>query len=255
MTLAVPAFAERAADAGWARVEFASDLHLRADDPATVQAWQHYLQRCDADALFILGDLFELWIGDDAAGDFELGCADALRAAAAHRPLFFMHGNRDFLVGSRFLDSCKVVLLADPTVLGFAGQRWLLSHGDALCLDDTEYLAYREQVRDPIWQRDFLAKPVAERRAIAQTIRVHSETRKRTEGYGDVDANAARRWLQAARATTLIHGHTHRPADHDLGGGLRRVVLSDWDAQDRPPRAEVLRLDETGRLERITPPS
>lgn len=254
MTLAVPAVAELAIDAGWTRIEFISDLHLRAEEPATVQAWQRYLQCCNADALFILGDLFELWIGDDAAGDFELGCADALRAAARVRPLFFMHGNRDFLVGSQFLDSCGIKLLTDPTVLGFAGQRWLLSHGDALCLDDTEYLAYRRQVRDPLWQRDFLARPVTERRAIAQAIRVHSETRKRVEGYGDVDADAVRRWLQAAQATTLIHGHTHRPADHDLGEGLRRVVLSDWDAQARPPRAEVLRLDGSGRLERMAPP-
>ena len=254
MTLAVPAAAELAVGRGWTRVEFISDLHLRAQDPATVQAWQRYLQRCNADALFILGDLFELWIGDDAAGDFELGCAGALRAAAGQRPLFFMHGNRDFLVGTQFLDSCGIKLLADPTVLGFAGQRWLLSHGDALCLDDAEYLAYRKQVRDPDWQRDFLARPVTERRAIAQAIRVHSETRKRVEGYGDVNADAARRWLQAAQATTLIHGHTHRPADHDLGGDLRRVVLSDWDAQARPPRAEVLRLDGTGRLERAAPP-
>lgn len=253
MTLAVPAVAELAFDAGWTRIEFVSDLHLHAQDPATVQAWQRYLQHCNADALFILGDLFELWIGDDAAGDFELGCADALRAAAGQRPLFFMHGNRDFLVGSRFLDSCGVKLLADPTVFIFAGRRWLLSHGDALCLDDTEYLAYRRQVRDAGWQRDFLAKSVLERRSIAQAIRVHSETRKRIEGYGDVDADAARRWLQAAQATTLIHGHTHRPADHDLGGGLRRVVLSDWDALAHPPRAEVLRLDGTGQLERRAP--
>jgi UDP-2,3-diacylglucosamine hydrolase len=162
-----------------------------------------------------------------------------------------MHGNRDFLVGQALMTSCGATLLADPTVLDFDGQRWLLSHGDALCLDDTEYLQFRRQVQQPAWQEAFLAKPLAERKAIARSLRTQSEARKHSGAvYADVDNTAARQWLQAAGAQTLIHGHTHRPANHDLGQGLQRVVLSDWDAAATPPRAEVLRLNASG-LQRL----
>ena len=267
MAPTVPAFAELAAPADWRTVDFISDLHLQAADPATLAAWQRYMQNTAASAVFILGDLFEVWVGDDAAlapasgldaaQGFEAHCADVLREAAQRLRVFFMHGNRDFLVGTQFLDACHTTLLADPTVLTFAGQRWLLTHGDALCLDDADYMVFREQVRSAEWQRDFLAKPLAERRAVARAIRDQSEARKRSGvSYGDVDGPAARRWLQGAHAATLIHGHTHKPANHDLGVGLARVVLSDWDALAAPPRAEVLRLTAVGpaagRLQRVT---
>jgi UDP-2,3-diacylglucosamine hydrolase len=174
-----------------------------------------------------------------------------MAAAAQRLALFFMHGNRDFLVGQALMTSCGATLLADPTVLDFDGQRWLLSHGDALCLDDTEYLQFRRQVQQPAWQEAFLAKPLAERKAIARSLRTQSEARKHSGAvYADVDNTAARQWLQAAGAHTLIHGHTHRPANHDLGQGLQRVVLSDWDAAATPPRAEVLRLNASG-LQRL----
>lgn len=261
-----PAFAELVAPADWRTVNFISDLHLQAAEPATLAAWQRYMQGASANALFILGDLFEVWVGDDAAlalssepnapPGFEAHCADVLRDAAQRLRIFFMHGNRDFLVGTPFLDTCGTTLLADPTVLTFAGQRWLLTHGDALCLDDHDYLAFRRQVRSAEWQSEFLARPLSERRAIARGLREQSEARKRSGvSYGDVDGLAARHWLRAARAATLIHGHTHRPADHDLGDGLARVVLSDWDAAAAVPRAEVLRLTAAGplagRLQRV----
>lgn len=266
MTSTVPAFEELVAPADWRAVEFISDLHLQAAEPATLAAWQRYMRGASANAVFILGDLFEVWVGDDAAlapasdpgapRGFEAHCADVLREAAQRLRIFFMHGNRDFLVGRQFLDSCHVALLADPTVLTFAGRRWLLTHGDALCLDDLDYMAFRQQVRSADWQRDFLAKPLIDRRAIARGLREQSEARKHSGvSYGDVDGPAARQWLQAARAATLIHGHTHKPADHDLGAGLARVVLSDWDALAEPPRAEVLRLAAggpgAGRLRRV----
>lgn len=266
MTPTVPRFAELAAPADWRTVDFISDLHLQASDPATLAAWQRYMQGAAASAVFILGDLFEVWVGDDAAlapspdSDaayrFEARCADVLREAAQRLRVYFMHGNRDFLVGTQFLGSCHTELLIDPTVLTFAGQRWLLTHGDALCLDDVDYMAFRRQVRSASWQYEFLAKSLVERRSIARGLREQSEARKRSGvSYGDVDGPAARRWLQAARATTLIHGHTHRPADHDLGAGLTRVVLSDWDAAATPPRTEVLRLAAAGpfagRLQRV----
>jgi len=234
-----------AAPPHWRVVDFISDLHLQASEPANFLAWQGYMRRTKADAVFILGDLFEVWVGDDglAAGNFEDRCVQTLRAAASQRAIFFLHGNRDFLLGTTFAQACAATLLADPTVLSFAGQRWLLSHGDALCLGDTEYLQFRAQVRSAGWQRDFLDKPLVERKAIAQGLRQQSEARKRSGiDYADVDADVACAWLHAAQATAMIHGHTHKPADHDLGQGLQRIVLSDWDAAAAPPRAEVLRL-------------
>jgi UDP-2,3-diacylglucosamine hydrolase len=243
------------APATWKAVDFISDVHLHSGDPATAQAWLSYLQRPpQADALFILGDLFELWIGDDELDDalgFSSACAGALRRHSDSTPTYFLCGNRDFLLGQAALSACGMQGLSDPTVLEFGGRRWLLSHGDALCLEDTEYQAFREQVRSPQWQQTFLSRPLAERAAQARDMRAHSEARKRDmahdpELWADVDADAARAWLSATGADTMIHGHTHRPAAHDLGLGLTRVVLSDWDATATPPRLELLRLTNAG---------
>jgi UDP-2,3-diacylglucosamine hydrolase len=252
MPLAVPPITELAAAPDWRTVDFISDLHLQASEPATFEAWRRYLAETPADAVFMLGDLFEVWVGDDAAdepGSFEAQCAGVLRQARA--PLFFLHGNRDFLVGEAFLRSAGVTGLADPTVLAFAGRRWLLSHGDALCLDDVEYQRFRALARDPAWQRQVLAQPLAARRALSRGIRSESESRKRSSTvYADVDGPAAMAWLQAAHAHALIHGHTHKPASHELAPGLARHVLSDWDLDATPPRADALRLTAAG-LERI----
>ncbi len=232
---------------GWQQIDFLSDVHLHADDEATFSSWQRQLQSSTADAIFILGDLFDVWIGDDilAATDagFECRCVQTLRAAAQGKAVFLLHGNRDFLLGTAFEKAAQVRLLSDPVRLEFAGQGWLLSHGDALCLTDQDYVAFRARVRSPVWQRDFLAKPLSERKQIAHSMRLQSEAHKRqTTTLHDLDAAASVAWLQAARCNTLIHGHTHRPAEHDLGAGLRRIVLSDWDANATPARAEVLRL-------------
>ena len=234
-------------------VDFISDLHLQVSEPATFNAWQRYMQTTPADAVFILGDLFEVWVGDDVLQErgFEHQCAQVIEQIAARVPTFFMHGNRDFLVASGLMTACNTTLLSDPAVLTFNNQRWLLSHGDALCLDDTAYMAFRQQVRSVGWQQAFLAKPLAERQAIARGLRQQSEARKKSGvEYADVCAQAARQLLLEADARTLIHGHTHQPATHDLGNGLQRVVLSDWDAAATPPRAEVLRLSVDG-LQRI----
>lgn len=236
------------APAHWRHVDFISDLHLQHSELATFKVWQHYLQTTRADAVFILGDLFEVWVGDDAVTAnpdlcFETRCAQVLQAASQRLSLFFLHGNRDFLLGPSFAAACGMTLLNDPTTLAFAGQRWLLSHGDALCLADIDYQPFRAQVRSASWQHAFLAKPLLERQAIARTLRTHSETRKRSGvPYADVDNKAACDWLGMAQASTMIHGHTHRPADHDLHHARHRVVLSDWDATAIPPRAEVLRI-------------
>jgi UDP-2,3-diacylglucosamine hydrolase len=207
-----------------------------------------------ADALFILGDLFEAWVGDDVVQvpGFEQDCAALLRATAQRLPVFFLAGNRDFLVGPGLAQATGLTLLEEPTVFTFGETRWLLSHGDALCIADTEYLAFRAQVRDPAWQRAFLAQPLAVRQQIARGMRAESEQLKRAgREYADVDAATALQWLGAADAPVLVHGHTHKPGDHVLDATHRRIVLSDWDASALPPRMEALRLHVDGRAERL----
>ncbi len=263
MSATLPPLTELIAPASWRRVDFISDLHLHASDEATYLAWQQYLEQSCADAVFILGDLFEAWVGDDAAlgasDSFEARCAQVLRRAAQRRPLYFMHGNRDFLVGSAFLQNCQLQSLHDPCVLEFAAQRWLLTHGDALCLADTDYMQFRQQVRSDAWQQAFLAQPLAQRQQVARELREQSQRVQRAaETYADVDQAAACAWLDAARATHMIHGHTHRPALHDLGQERQRWVLSDWDCTAPSPRAQVLRLERAGAaatLRRIAPGS
>ncbi|ODU60263.1 MAG: UDP-2,3-diacylglucosamine diphosphatase [Comamonadaceae bacterium SCN 68-20] len=250
----VPRAEELSAAPAWRTVDFLSDLHLDPGHEATVQALAGYLARTHADAIFLLGDLFEVWVGDDALADpgsFESRCCALLAQAARQHALYFLHGNRDFLIGEGFARASGAALLPDPTVLAFAGQRWLLSHGDALCLDDAEYQRFRVLARSPAWQQSFLAVPLAQRRAQARGMRAQSEARKHSSAwYADVDHPAALAWLQAANARALIHGHTHRPATHVLAPGLLRHVLSDWDLDATPPRAEVLRLTAEG-LERL----
>ncbi len=247
---ALPGFTELVAPPAWRTVDLISDLHLQPGEPSTLDAWHGYLETTPADALFILGDLFEVWVGDDATLEpgFEAQCAALLRAAGARRPVFFMHGNRDFLVGPAFAAQCGLTLLQDPAVLVLHGERWLLSHGDLLCLEDTEYLRFRAQVRTVESRDAFLARPLPDRRTLARQVRTQSEARKMDPRmvWAEVDADATRAWLRAANARTLIHGHTHRPATHDLGEGLQRIVLSDWDAAARPPRAQALRLSAAG---------
>lgn len=264
MSDAAPPFAELTAPASWHTVEFISDLHLQPQEPATFTTWQRYLRESSADAIFILGDLFEAWVGDDAPHEgapgndpnFEARCAAVLREAATRRSMFFLHGNRDFLVGPAFVASVGITALDDPTVLCFAGRRWLLSHGDRLCLDDHDYLAFRAQVRTPAWQQAFLARPLAERRETARRLRAGSQAHQREAvTHADVNAQAASEWLRQANAETLIHGHTHRPAVHPLPGGRQRVVLSDWDGAALPPRGDLLRLTRDGLARHTLPAS
>ena len=256
---------ELVAPSRWTCVDFISDLHLQASDPLTFHTWRDYLLNTAADAVFILGDLFEVWVGDDVLsqdGGFERQCADVLRTAAARTDVYIMHGNRDFLMGPALMAACGCTLLEEPSVLSFAGQRWLLAHGDAQCLDDTDYMQFRAQVRSHEWQRDFLARSLTERIALARGIRAQSEARKSSDRvYDDVDFQAANNLLDSAEARYMVHGHTHRPAKHALEADRERLVLSDWDLCAQPPRAEVLRLRlaaakgsvEASTIERIPP--
>ena len=242
------------APSNWRMVDFLSDVHLDASEAATFNAWAHHLNTTPADALFILGDLFEVWIGDDTQDPFHLQCMEVLRATVKRMPVFFMCGNRDFLVAKQWLQSTGVQGLQDPCVLELAEQKVLLSHGDALCIDDTDYMAFRQQVRSSAWQEAFLAKPLSERQQIAKDLRAQSKARqKKQTDYVDVDANTARAWLRENDCKLLIHGHTHLPDTHDLGNGLSRMVLSDWEALATPPRLEVLRwTQDTKRFARVS---
>ncbi len=234
----------------WRVIDFISDLHMQASEPQTFSTWRDYLQTTRADAVFILGDLFEVWIGDDAASverpgplSFEAECAAVLKDASMRLALFFMHGNRDFLVGEQFCTANGVSLLDDPCVLQLPAERWVLSHGDALCLADLDYQQFRKTVRSADWQSAFLARPLTERRQLARQLREQSQARKRAmTQYADVDEGASLALLAQTGARHLLHGHTHKPRTHLLEGGSQRHVLSDWDLAAQPPRAQVLRL-------------
>lgn len=235
----------------WRCIDFISDLHLCEALPRTAAACASYLASTPADAVLILGDLFELWVGDDLrTRPFEADWLATMRRASARTSLHVMVGNRDFLLGSAALADAGASALTDPTLLQAFGRRYLLTHGDALCLGDVDYQAFRRLVRGTAWQAAFLARPLIERLAIAAEIRGRSEARRRFDGdmQADIDADEARRWLDAAGAFELIHGHTHRPSGPgDTLNGVPRTVLSDWDLDDPArPRASVLRLKQDG---------
>lgn len=243
----------------WQHIEFISDLHLSAALPKTFAAFEHYLRRTPAQAVFILGDLFEVWVGDGArALPFEAECVRELKAASSRLALHFIVGNRDFLLGPAMAQACGMQLLAEPLILQAFGQRALLCHGDALCLADTSYQQFRHMVRGAEWQRAFLARPLEQRLAIAADIRQQSRSRQQFDGMSGVDADQAMtlQWLAQAQARLMIHGHTHRPATHALPGVAERWVLSDWDLDDaRHPRAEVLRWTPAGLERRPADPT
>lgn len=226
---------------------FISDLHLAAERPRTIARFLQFV-RDDAPRhreLVILGDLFEFWIGDDAAAPAR-PVIDALAAATARgQRLLLMHGNRDPLLGSGFAAATGGTLLADPIVVEVAGTPTLLSHGDAWCTRDVAYQQFRAMVRQPQFQRDFLSKPVDERIDFARRLRLQSESEKSTKAMDimDVTPAAVLAALRAAGVRRLIHGHTHRPASHvvDLGDALaERWVLPDWDLDDAAPRGGFL---------------
>ena len=226
---------------------FISDLHLALERPATLQRFFHFMQ---ADAprhleLVILGDLFEFWIGDDAAPAAK-PVIDALAAATkAKQRVFLMHGNRDPLIGHDFARASRATLLADPIIVDVAGMRTLLSHGDAWCTRDVAYQQFRAMARNPDSQRGFLVKSVDERIAMAKGARMLSDTAKSNKATDimDVTPEAVIAALNSAGVRRIIHGHTHRPAAHvlDLDGvAAERWVLPDWDLDDPEPRGGYL---------------
>jgi UDP-2,3-diacylglucosamine hydrolase len=217
---------------------FISDLHLCASRPQITAAFLHFLNRLagQAHALYILGDLFEYWAGDDEIeNSHHQPVIAALRALAAQGvALYFMHGNRDFLIASRFCEAASISLLPDPSLINLHGKRVLLSHGDALCTDDVSYQAFRSQVRAAQWQQNFLSQPLALRQQQIEAIRMRSEQEKSTKHAQimDVNQHALTALLSAYDyPELLIHGHTHRPDQHQLqlnGHEITRWVLGDW---------------------------
>jgi len=213
-----------------------SDLHLDRSHPAITAQFREFLgnEARTATALYVLGDLFEAWLGDDDPCPHKAAVigafADLTRAGVA---LYFMHGNRDFLLGSGFCERTGGALLTDPTVLEVDGRRLLLTHGDALCTDDVPYQKLRALVRDPRLQRRFLGLPIAERTALAGEARQGSQAHTSTQAMALMDVNdaAVRATFVRAQVDLIVHGHTHRPAIHELtveGRQCTRIVLGDW---------------------------
>jgi len=215
---------------------FISDLHLDESRPQIVELFKQFLrgEARRADALYILGDLFESWIGDDDDGALAGEVAADLAAVRdAGVAAFFMHGNRDFLLGADYAARAGITLLHDPTVIELDGERTLLMHGDTLCTDDVDYQRFRTLVRDPQWQTQFLSRPLAERRAFAEQARGESrrQTAMKANEIMDVNQAAVASALREHRVDRLIHGHTHRPAVHRFdvdGRAAERIVLGDW---------------------------
>lgn len=215
---------------------FISDLHLDPDRPRITGLFLDFLRRhaIHAEQVYVLGDLFEVWIGDDDETPFNREIIDSLRTLVdAGVPVYLMHGNRDFLLGEQFETASGCRLIPDPTVIELYGEPTLLMHGDTLCVDDHAYMAFRDQVRATEWRNAFLAKSLDERRAIVRALRAESReaTGAKAESIMDVNAEAVAETMRAHGVHQLIHGHTHRPGQHTLeldGAPARRIVLGDW---------------------------
>lgn len=216
---------------------FISDLHLDASRPAVTDGFIDWLgrQAGQAEALYILGDLFEAWIGDDDTAPLCQQVREALnQCVRAGTPVRLMHGNRDFLIGEQFLQASACELIADPSVIDLYGRRTLLMHGDLLCSDDHEYQQIRKLVRDPLWQQNILSKPLQERRQLARQMRAksHQSMLGKRDDIMDVNPATVIALMNDYETDLLIHGHTHRPGIHRIEQAecaLTRVVLGDWD--------------------------
>jgi UDP-2,3-diacylglucosamine hydrolase len=211
---------------------FISDLHLSDKHPELTQAFFKFLEESKEACthLFILGDLFETWIGDDDDSPIYIEIKQALKAFTTNGPeTFFIHGNRDFLVGEAFAKETGITLLPDPYTLEIKNQKVILSHGDFLCTDDKDYIDFRNQVRDKDWQDEFLKKSLGQRKQIARNLRTDSKeaTSKKSNEITDVNNQSVEDFINEHQPHIFIHGHTHRPNIHDVGSS-KRIVLGDW---------------------------
>ncbi len=228
---------------------FISDLHLEANRPEIADQFLRFLETevLHAERLYILGDLFESWVGDDDPNEHYAWIKQALRKLTRRGvPVFFMHGNRDFMIGEVFAEETGVTVIEDPSIIEIYGNSVLLSHGDAYCTDDVEYQGMREMSRNPEWQAMMLGKSLEERLLFAAQARATSKASSSSikEDITDVNTDAIDEALRAAGVYIMVHGHTHRPAVHDFvvdGQPARRIVLGDWYDQ-----GSVIRWDENG---------
>ena len=228
---------------------FISDLHLSAERPDITALFIHFLNHDarQAEALYILGDLFEAWLGDDMLlPEYEDAIANMKALNESGVPLFIMHGNRDFLLGETFSAMSSATLLDDPSIIDLYGKPTLLLHGDTLCTDDVAYQKFRTMVRNPAWQQELLARTPAERLALAKQYREISqtETGNKAEDIMDVNQQAVEQLMRDKGIYHMIHGHTHRPAIHEFAidsQAAQRIVLGDWYEQ-----GSVLRCDQNG---------
>lgn len=239
---------------------FVSDVHLQASMPRTTDAFLAFLRKeaVTVQQLYLLGDLFEYWAGDDdVTSPYHRQIADAIRNVAdAGVEVFWIGGNRDFLVGQGFAEAARITLLAEPFVTEIANQRIVLVHGDAQCTDDHAYVAFRMKVRDPTWQREFLAMPLAQRKTVIDSMRNGSREAQRSKSCEimDVNTEAIASLFMSAGASLMIHGHTHRPATHyhEVEGKQRiRLVLPDWDCDTESPRGGWITLYADGSFKRF----
>lgn len=214
---------------------FISDLHLSPSRPKVTNAFLDFLSTTakNAETLYILGDFFDAWVGDDDDTPAYEAIATALRNYSKNHNLFFMHGNRDFLIGKDFAQRAGLTLLYDPHTIELNGTPTLLMHGDSLCTKDQEYMAFRKMVRNPQWQQTMLQKPLAERKAIAEHMRATSKSMNslKADDIVDVTPEQVIKVMLTHSTPRLIHGHTHRPARHALNVNEKpaeRIVLGDW---------------------------
>jgi UDP-2,3-diacylglucosamine hydrolase len=234
---------------------FISDLHLQESHPRTAEAFFRFLAERAAHTrqLYLLGDIFEYWAGDDDLDTpFHQRVVQALRALADRGvEIFWIAGNRDFLVGEGFGRAAGLTLLAEPHVITAGGTRIALVHGDAQCTADSKYMDFRAQVRDPVWQQQFLALPLAQRKQIIAGLREGSREAHATKSYEimDVTPAAVEAVFEATGAEVIIHGHTHRPDLHQ-NGAERRYVLPDWELDAEPARGGWIALHDSGALTR-----
>ncbi len=222
---------------------FISDLHLDAELPAITQCFLSFLSRIKGcDALYILGDFFEVWVGDDDRSHLHETVANALSAlAASGSRVYLMHGNRDFLIGQDYARQCSATLIPEPSIIELFGNKILLMHGDSLCTRDVDYLKFRKMVRAERWQQDFLDRSLVERHMIAQQTRAQSKEKSRMKASEimDVTSQEVIEQMSLHQVNFLIHGHTHRPAVHThrlkapLNGKMEavRIVLGSWDSK------------------------
>lgn len=214
---------------------FISDLHLSPQQPAIAAAFGSFLEGTAATAshLYILGDFFDAWIGDDDDDSFVQRIKDQLHAYSRSHPISFLVGNRDFLIGDQFASETGVKLLQEESIIDLFGRKTLLMHGDTLCTEDVKYLEFRQMVRSPAWQQQVLALPLPHRRALAADLRNKSKSMNamKAEDIMDVSDQEVKRVMQVHEVDLLIHGHTHRPARHQVelpAGTTERIVLGDW---------------------------